>query len=77
MSAPTCSISDCNYDAKERCAGCGQVFCTSHITSTILGYYCDSCMAEEHKKFARQERKYFLVDWLVNAVSAFFKYIFG
>ena len=51
----------------------GNVFCTLHITSTFLGYYCDTCMVEERKESAREVRKDFFMRWLKNAIDAFFK----
>jgi len=77
MSVPTCSIPDCSYEAKERCARCGEVFCTLHITSTFVGYYCDTCMVEERKESGRKVRKGFwkgvLIRWIDEAIKAFFK----
>ena len=73
MIVPTCSIPDCNYEAKERCARCGNVFCTLHITSTFVGYYCDTCMVEKRREFAREGRKDFFMKWIKNAIDALSK----
>jgi hypothetical protein len=73
VSSPICSIPDCDYKAKERCIRCGEVFCTLHITSTPVGYFCDTCRVEYGEEVDRKIRKGFwkgvFMNWIGEILS--------